>query len=379
MLLMHDVRKKSVRQLVGEWLRRIDIPMLFGLLVLMAASLLILRSAGSGDEDILMRQTLRFAAAIGVLLAIVAVPPRYIRRLTAPAYWLTLVLLLLVLIIGTRSNGAQRWLNFGIVRIQPSELAKLTIPLMVAWLVTIRAAIPSIGSIILALLVIAVPVVLIFMEPDLGTALLVSASGFITLFLAGLPGWIIALSGVLAAIGLPLFWMFGIKEYQRDRVLTLFNPEADPFGNGYHIIQSKIAIGSGGLSGKGYMQGTQSQLEFLPESSTDFIFAVIAEETGLIGVGLLLLCYGLIIARGLYLALHLTDRFARIMVASILLTLFINVFVNIGMVSGILPVVGLPLAMISYGGSSILSLMAGFALAMNLAGGFREKKDEEHL
>ena len=378
-MLMHDVRKKSVRQLVGEWLRRIDIPMLFGLLVLMAASLLILRSAGSGDEDILMRQTLRFAAAIGVLLAIVAVPPRYIRRLTAPAYWLTLVLLLLVLIIGTRSNGAQRWLNFGIVRIQPSELAKLTIPLMVAWLVTIRAAIPSIGSVILALLVIAVPVVLIFMEPDLGTALLVSASGFITLFLAGLPGWIIALSGVLAAIGLPLFWMFGIKEYQRDRVLTLFNPEADPFGNGYHISQSKIAIGSGGLSGKGYMQGTQSQLEFLPESSTDFIFAVIAEETGLIGVGLLLLCYGLIIARGLYLALHLTDRFARIMVASILLTLFINVFVNIGMVSGILPVVGLPLAMISYGGSSILSLMAGFALAMNLAGGFREKKDEEHL
>ena len=378
-MLMHDVRKKSVRQLIGEWLRRVDIPMLFGLLVLMAASLLILRSAGSGDEDILMRQTLRFAAAIGVLLAIVAVPPRYIRRLTAPAYWLTLVLLLLVLIIGTRSNGAQRWLNFGIVRIQPSELAKLTIPLMVAWLVTIRAAIPSLGSVILALLVIAVPVVLIFMEPDLGTALLVSASGFITLFLAGLPSWIIALSGVLAAIGLPLFWMFGIKEYQRDRVLTLFNPEADPFGNGYHIIQSKIAIGSGGLSGKGYMQGTQSQLEFLPESSTDFIFAVIAEETGLIGVGLLLLCYGLIIARGLYLALHLTDRFARIMVASILLTLFINVFVNIGMVSGILPVVGLPLAMISYGGSSILSLMAGFALAMNLAGGFREKKDEEHL
>lgn len=379
MMLMHDVRKKTVWQLVGEWLRRIDIPMLFGLLVLMGGSLLILRSAGSSDEGILMRQTLRFAAAIGILLAIVAVPPRYIRRLTAPAYWLTLVLLLLVLIIGSRSNGAQRWLNIGIARIQPSELAKLTIPLMVAWLVTIRAAIPGIGSVILAILVIAVPVVLIFMEPDLGTALLVSASGFITLFLAGLPVWIIALGGVLAAIGLPLFWMFGIKEYQRDRVLTLFNPEADPFGNGYHIIQSKIAIGSGGLSGKGYMQGTQSQLEFLPESSTDFIFAVIAEETGLIGVGLLLLCYGLIIARGLYLALHLTDRFARIMVASILLTLFINVFVNIGMVSGILPVVGLPLAMISYGGSSILSLMAGFALAMNLAGGFRAKKDEEHL
>ncbi|WP_366144778.1 rod shape-determining protein RodA [uncultured Cardiobacterium sp.] len=376
---MHDVRKKTVWQLVGEWLRRIDIPMLFGLLVLMGGSLLILRSAGSSDEGILMRQTLRFAAAIGILLAIVAVPPRYIRRLTAPAYWLTLVLLLLVLIIGSRSNGAQRWLNIGIARIQPSELAKLTIPLMVAWLVTIRAAIPGIGSVILAILVIVVPVVLIFMEPDLGTALLVSASGFITLFLAGLPVWIIVLGGVLAAIGLPLFWMFGIKEYQRDRVLTLFNPEADPFGNGYHIIQSKIAIGSGGLSGKGYMQGTQSQLEFLPESSTDFIFAVIAEETGLIGVGLLLLCYGLIIARGLYLALHLTDRFARIMVASILLTLFINVFVNIGMVSGILPVVGLPLAMISYGGSSILSLMAGFALAMNLAGGFRAKKDEEHL
>ena len=223
------------------------------------------------------------------------------------------------------------------------------------------------------------PGLLILMEPDLGTALLVSASGFITLFLAGMPRWIMLLGGALAAIALPLFWMFGIKDYQRDRVLTLFNPEADPFGNGYHIIQSKIAIGSGGLFGKGYMQGTQSQLEFLPESSTDFIFAVIAEETGLIGVGVLLICYGLIIARGLYLALHLSDRFARIMVASILLTLFINVFVNIGMVSGILPVVGLPLAMISYGGSSILSLMAGFALAMNLAGGFRENQDEEHL
>ena len=359
MLLMHDVRKKTIWQMVGEWLRRIDIPMLLGLLTLMGGSLLILRSAGSSDEGILMRQTLRFAAAFGVLLAIVAIPPRYIRRLTAPAYWLTLILLVLVLLLGSKAGGAQRWLNIGIARIQPSELAKL--------------------SVILALLIIAVPGLLILMEPDLGTALLVSASGFITLFLAGMPRWIMLVGGALAAIALPLFWMFGIKDYQRDRVLTLFNPEADPFGNGYHIIQSKIAIGSGGLFGKGYMQGTQSQLEFLPESSTDFIFAVIAEETGLIGVGVLLICYGLIIARGLYLALHLSDRFARIMVASILLTLFINVFVNIGMVSGILPVVGLPLAMISYGGSSILSLMAGFALAMNLAGGFRENQDEEHL
>lgn len=375
MLLMHDVRKKTIWQMVGEWLRRIDIPMLLGLLTLMGGSLLILRSAGSSDEGILMRQTLRFAAAFGVLLAIVAIPPRYIRRLTAPAYWLTLILLVLVLLLGSKAGGAQRWLNIGIARIQPSELAKLTIPLMVAWLVTV----PGIGSVILALLIIAVPGLLILMEPDLGTALLVSASGFITLFLAGMPRWIMLVGGALAAVALPLFWMFGIKDYQRDRVLTLFNPEADPFGNGYHIIQSKIAIGSGGLFGKGYMQGTQSQLEFLPESSTDFIFAVIAEETGLIGVGILLICYGLIIARGLYLALHLSDRFARIMVASILLTLFINVFVNIGMVSGILPVVGLPLAMISYGGSSILSLMAGFALAMNLAGGFRENQDEEHL
>ncbi|MDO4642811.1 MAG: rod shape-determining protein RodA [Cardiobacteriaceae bacterium] len=378
-MLMHDVRKHTLWQMIGEWLRRIDIPMMFGILVLMVSSLLILRSAGSDDEGILMRQTLRFLASIAVLLAIVAIPPRYIRRITAPAYWLTLILLLLVLLLGSRAGGAQRWLNIGIARIQPSELAKLTIPLMVAWLVTVRVAIPSVGTVILALLIILVPGILILMEPDLGTAILVSASGFITLFLAGLPRWVMGLGALLVSIALPLFWLFGIKDYQRERVLTLFNPEADPFGNGYHIIQSKIAIGSGGLAGKGYMQGTQSQLEFLPESSTDFIFAVIAEEMGLIGVGLLLLCYGLIIARGLYLALHLTDRFARIMVASILLTLFINVFVNIGMVSGILPVVGLPLAMISYGGSSILSLMAGFALAMNLAGGFREKKNEEHL
>ena len=261
MLLMHDVRKKTIWQMVGEWLRRIDIPMLLGLLTLMGGSLLILRSAGSSDEGILMRQTLRFAAAFGVLLAIVAIPPRYIRRLTAPAYWLTLILLVLVLLLGSKAGGAQRWLNIGIARIQPSELAKLTIPLMVAWLVTVRVAVPGIGSVILALLIIAVPGLLILMEPDLGTALLVSASGFITLFLAGMPRWIMLLGGALAAIALPLFWMFGIKDYQRDRVLTLFNPEADPFGNGYHIIQSKIAIGSGGLFGKGYMQGTQSQLE----------------------------------------------------------------------------------------------------------------------
>lgn len=339
-------------------------------MALMGISLLIL-NASEGDKA--FRQALRFGAGLFLFFVLLWCSPKWLWKLTPILYTVTVILLLLVLIVGVKAGGAQRWLNFGFMRFQPSELAKLVVPMMVAYYSTRLYGRLTTKDVAVNLVIIFVPAILIFKEPDLGTTLLVCASGFFALFLAGLHLWLIGTAGVLVAIGAPIFWKFGIKEYQRDRVITFLNPDADPWGNGYHIIQSKIAIGSGGWEGKGYMQGTQSQLEFLPESTTDFIFSVIGEEFGLMGVSALLFCYAWIIYRGLYLSVRLEDAFARIVVATTFLSFFINVFVNIGMVSGILPVVGLPLALVSYGGSSILSLMVGFGIACNLANAHREK------
>lgn len=376
--VMDEVRRRDGLPWFFGWMARLDIWLLLVMLLLMVASLVILRSA-AGSEGIILRQGIRFVGALAVFITIMALPPALLRRITPLLYLATLVLLVLVEVVGVSAGGAQRWLNLGIARIQPSELAKISVPMMVVWFLTIRHTLPSVNDVLVALMIIAIPVLLILSQPDLGTSLLVGASGAIALFLAGLSWRMIAVGAVLIAIAAPLFWFFGIKDYQRERVLTLFNPDADQFGAGWHIIQSQIAIGSGGISGKGYMQGTQSQLEFLPESSTDFIFAVIAEELGLFGVCCLLIAYGILIFRGLYLSTFLCNRFARIVSASIFLTFFINIFVNIGMVSGFLPVVGLPLAFISYGGSSIFSLMAGFAIAMNLIGGYWQSPEQEHL
>lgn len=376
--VMDEVRRRDRLPWFLAWMARLDIWLLLVIALLMGASLIILRSA-AGSEGIILRQGLRLAGAVMVFITIMLLPPAFLRRITPLLYIATLILLVLVEIAGVSAGGAKRWLNLGFARIQPSELAKISVPMMVVWFLTIRHTLPSSSDILTALVIIALPVALILSQPDLGTSLLVGASGVIALFLAGLSWRMIAIGGVLVAIAAPLFWFFGIKDYQRERVLTLFNPDADQFGAGWHIIQSQIAIGSGGISGKGYMQGTQSQLEFLPESSTDFIFAVIAEELGLFGVSCLLIAYGILIFRGLYLSTLLCNRFARVVSASIFLTFFINIFVNIGMVSGFLPVVGLPLAFISYGGSSIFSLMAGFAIAMNLIGGYWQSPEEEHL
>lgn len=376
--VMDEVRRRDGLPWFFGWMARLDIWLLLVMLLLMVASLVILRSA-AGSEGIILRQGIRFVGALAVFITIMALPPALLRRITPLLYLATLVLLVLVEVVGVSAGGAQRWLNLGIARIQPSELAKISVPMMVVWFLTIRHTLPSVNDVLVALMIIAIPVLLILSQPDLGTSLLVGASGAIALFLAGLSWRMIAVGAVLIAIAAPLFWFFGIKDYQRERVLTLFNPDADQFGAGWHIIQSQIAIGSGGISGKGYMQGTQSQLEFLPESSTDFIFAVIAEELGLFGVCCLLIAYGILIFRGLYLSTFLCNRFARVVSASIFLTFFINIFVNIGMVSGFLPVVGLPLAFISYGGSSIFSLMAGFAIAMNLIGGYWQSPEQEHL
>lgn len=375
---MDDVRRRSFWQHLRDCLISIDWWIILILAGLMCASLVILHSA-SPQPSTVIRQAIRFAGGWFLFIIFLAIPAPKIRTITPYLYVMTMILLILVLVMGVNAGGAKRWINIGIARLQPSEIAKLTVPMMTAWYLARHARPPNLIMVINALIIIGVPSLLIFKEPDLGTALLVAASGIIALFLAGLPWWMMGVGAVIAAIGVPLFWLYGIKDYQRERVMTLFNPEADPFGAGYHIIQSKIAIGSGGLVGKGYLHGTQSQLDFLPESSTDFIFAVIAEELGFVSVVLLLLVYSLLIYRGLYLSTRLDDRFARILTASIFTAFFINIFVNIGMVSGFLPVVGLPLALISYGGSSILSLMTGFALALNLASAYKTRPGQSHL
>lgn len=374
----HDIHRRKLWPMLIQRLTSIDWWIILILAALMCSSLVILHSA-SPQASTLTRQIIRFSAGWLLFIFFLAIPAPKIRSITPYLYLITLLLLILVLLLGVNAGGAKRWINIGIARLQPSEIAKLTVPMMATWYLTRHARPPNLITIINTLLIIIIPALLILKEPDLGTALLVAASGLIALFLAGLPWWYLGIGGFIAAIGVPLFWLYGIKDYQRQRVLTLFNPDADPWGAGYHIIQSQIAIGSGGLVGKGYLHGTQSQLDFLPESSTDFIFAVIAEELGYVGVILLLLTYSLLIFRGLYLSTRLNDRFARIFTASVFLTFFINIFVNIGMVSGFLPVVGLPLALISYGGSSILSLMTGFALALNLISAYASKNGQTQL
>jgi len=276
------------------------------------------------------------------------------------------VLLGLVLIMGEVGKGAQRWLDIGVLRFQPSELMKLAAPMAAAWYLHERPLPPKFSeTLIVAALAVALPAALIARQPDLGTALLIAASGLIVILLAGLSWRLIIMSAVLALAAAPLLW-FNMHEYQRQRVLTFLNPESDPLGSGYHIIQSKIAIGSGGVFGKGWLNGTQAQLEFLPERATDFIFAVLGEEFGLLGLCSLLLVYIFIVLRGLYIATQAQDTFGRLLAGSISLTFFVYVLVNTGMVTGLLPVVGVPLPMVSYGGTSMVTLMAGFGILMSV-------------
>lgn len=377
-MIRDDLHQHRGWQAFFPWLLRIEWPITGLIVLLMGVSLVVLNSA-SPQTQTLIRQSMRFAAAWGVFFVILALPSGTIRRMTPWLYLFTALLLVLVPLIGVSAGGARRWLNFGIARVQPAEIAKLSVPMMIAWMLTRQIRPPRLTAFVSAIMLVCFPVVLIAIEPDLGTAILVAASGCIALFFAGLPWSVIALCTALLGLGMPLFWFFGIHDYQRERILMLFHPESDPFGAGYHIIQSKIAIGSGGMIGKGYLHGTQSQLAFLPEASTDFIFAVLAEEHGLIGVAALLGVYLLIVLRGLYLAARLDNRFARVFSASVFVNFFVNIFVNIGMVSGFLPVVGLPLALISYGGSSVISLMAGFAIVVNFIGDDKLRPEQEQL
>ncbi|MDQ2694246.1 MAG: rod shape-determining protein RodA [Pseudomonadota bacterium] len=344
----------------------LDAPLLFALLLLSALGLVILYSAGRQDLDLVARQGVRLALGFAVLIALAQVPPHLLRHWAPGIYLGGVLLLVAVLLVGDVGKGATRWLDLGVLRFQPSEIMKLAVPLMMAWFFAGRPLPPSLLHLAAGMAITAVPFLLIVRQPDLGTALLVASSGVFTLFLAGLSWRIIALLGAVAAGAAPLFWRYAMHDYQRQRVLTFLDPETDPLGAGYHIIQSKIAIGSGGLYGKGWLNGTQSRLEFLPESSTDFIFAVLGEEFGLIGASLVLVLFLFIIGRGLYLASQAPDTFSRLLAGSIALTFFVYVFVNAGMVIGLLPVVGLPLPLISYGGTSMVTILAGFGILMGM-------------
>jgi len=343
----------------------IDAILLLGLLSLLGAGLMILYSAGDQSSALMVRQLTRMAAAFFVLLFLANVHPDRMRDFSYWVYGAGLVLLIAVLAFGHEGKGAQRWLDLGFFRFQPSEIMKLAVPLLVATYLAERPLAPSISRLIIALVMVIVPSLLIAKQPDLGTSLLIASSGLIVIFLSGISWRIIIGFITVCTSALPVLW-YVMHDYQKKRVLTFLNPENDPLGAGYHIIQSKIAIGSGGLFGRGWLEGTQSHLAFLPERSTDFIFSVIAEEFGLLGVGGLLILYLFIAGRGLYIASQAQTSFARLLAGSISMTFLVYVFVNVGMVTGLLPVVGVPLPLVSYGGTSMVTLLAGFGILMSI-------------
>ena len=327
--------------------------------------LFVLYSASGQDMDMVVRQAVYMLIGFVAMFIVAQVPPRYMRLLAPVAYMGGVALLIAVLVMGYGAKGAQRWISLPGLRFQPSEIIKLVMPLTVAAWLCRRPLPPRFRDIFISLILIGVPVVLIARQPDLGTSLLIAASGVFVLLLAGLQWRVIGGAILLALPALWGMWHFIMREYQKQRVLTFLNPESDPWGSGWNIIQSKISIGSGGLSGKGWLLGTQSHLDFLPESHTDFIIAVLAEEFGLIGVLVLLAAYALIIGRGIFITLHAQNLFARLVSGSVTLTFFVYIFVNVGMVSGLLPVVGVPLPLVSRGGTSIATLMAGFGILMS--------------
>lgn len=343
----------------------IDLPLLAGLLLLCGFGLIVLYSASGQDLDQVMRQLVRLLLAFLIMLAVAQINPITLRRWSPWLYAVGVVMLVAVLAFGDVGKGAQRWLDLGVIRFQPSEMVKLAVPLMIAWYLAEKRLPPSWQRLLIAALMIVVPVLLIAKQPDLGTSLLVASAGVFVLFLAGISWRLIGGLVFSAAAAAPLVWYL-MRDYQRQRVLTFLDPEKDPLGAGYHIIQSKIAIGSGGLYGKGWLNGTQSQLDFLPERHTDFIFAVMSEEFGLIGVLILLSLYLFVIGRGLYIATRAQDTYTRLLAGSLTLVFFVYVIVNTGMVTGLMPVVGVPLPLVSYGGTSLVTLMAGFGMLMSI-------------
>lgn len=358
---MHSQIRRSLWQKT-----HLDWPLLLSILGLLLYSLYVMWSASGQDIGMMERKVGQVVMGLVVMIAMAQVPPKVFENWAPYLYGVCILLLFFVDAFGHISKGAQRWLDLGFIRFQPSEIAKIAVPLMVARFLSRDTCPPTIKNTLFACVIIFVPTLLVAAQPDLGTAILVAASGIFILFLAGM-NWKLIVAALLLLIAfMPILWFFLMHDYQRERVMMLLNPERDPLGAGYHIIQSKIAIGSGGLMGKGWLHGTQSQLEFLPERHTDFIFAVIAEELGLVGAAILIALYVFTIIRGLVIAAKAQTTFGRIMSGGLMLILFVYVFVNIGMVSGIVPVVGVPLPLISYGGSALIVLMAGFGMVMSI-------------
>ena len=343
----------------------LDGPLLAAVLAVCAAGLIVLYSAAGENVGIFLGQAARVGLGLGVLVVVAQIPPRLMRAGAPWLFALGVMLLVAVAVVGDVSMGAQRWLDLKVVRFQPSEIMKLAVPLACAWYLHDRPLPPDLRTVVVVGVAVLVPTLLIAEQPDLGTALLVASGGALVVLLAGLQLRYIFGLGALVLAAVPVAWHF-MHDYQRQRVLTFLDPQNDPLGAGYHTIQSQIAIGSGGLFGKGYMNGSQAQLEFLPERSTDFIFAVIGEEWGLVGLGVLMALYLMVIARGLYIAVQAQDTFSRLMAGALTLTFTVYVFVNSGMVAGLLPVVGVPLPLVSYGGTSLVTLMAGFGILMSI-------------
>jgi rod shape determining protein RodA len=344
-----------------------DGPLLSILAAVIAYGLFILYSATGENWGQWLSQVVRLALALVAMIGLAQVPPGWLRRASPILYGIGLVLLLLVAVHGSVSNGAQRWLDLRVFKFQPSEIMKLAVPMMCAWYLHARPLPPALRDIGIVLAIIVVPAALIAKQPDLGTALLVASSGILVLFLAGLSNAVITIGIAAFAAAIPVAWHF-MHDYQKQRVMMFLDPSQDPLGAGYHSIQSQIAIGSGGLFGKGWMHGSQAQLEFLPERSTDFIFAVIGEELGLLGQLLLIILYLAVIGRSLFLSAGAQTTYARLVCGGFALTFFVYAFVNTGMVSGILPVVGVPLPLISYGGTAMVTLLASFGILMSLNG-----------
>ncbi|MFA5371392.1 MAG: rod shape-determining protein RodA [Sideroxydans sp.] len=355
----------NLRQLKQRFVLHLDPILLSGLAALLLVSLLTLYSASGGSGLRVLAQLGNIAVGFTALWIIANMPLHWLMRLALPMYVLGMLLLIGVALFGEISHGARRWLDIGVVNIQPSELMKIAVPLMMAWYFEKHEATLTWRNHLIAALLLVMPVVLILRQPDLGTSILIMASGFFVLFLAGLPWRIIIGLLVTAAASAPFLW-HALHDYQRQRILMLFDPSQDALGKGYHTIQGMIAVGSGGVLGKGYLQGTQTHLDFLPERTTDFIFAVWSEEFGFIGNLLLLALYVFVIGRGFFITSSASTYFTRLMAGSITLTFFIYTFVNIGMVTGILPVVGVPLPLVSYGGTSLLTLMLGFGVLMSI-------------
>lgn len=343
---------------------RIDPVLLTLLIILSGIGVVLLYSAGGANNDLMFRQAVRLLIAFVLLVFIANIPLRLLKKISVAAYLAGIALLLAVMFFGEVGKGAQRWLDLGFIRFQPSEILKLAVPMVVAAFLSNRLLPVGWKDLLISVVLVLIPVLLIARQPDLGTAILVGSAGFFVLFLAGIRWRIMLILGVLLSMMAPLLWKVALHDYQRARILTLLDPESDPLGSGYHIIQSKIAIGSGGVYGKGWLNGTQSQLDFIPERSTDFIFSVFGEEFGFFGSVLLICVYVMIIYRGLYVAANASDNFGRLLAGALSLTFFVYLFVNTGMVTGMLPVVGVPLPLISYGGTSMVTLMMGFGLIM---------------